>query len=90
MDETDLPQCNYRVLQNPVVVKTEPLWLEWTVDYESISDNYTPEEVTADELFDRWLERIDTTLPSTPISWHTLPHKKERPSGIRTTAARTS
>jgi hypothetical protein len=36
----------------------QPLELGWFLDWDSISDEYTPNEISAKDLFSMWLERI--------------------------------
>lgn len=46
----------------------EPLLLGWFLDEESLSDNYTPDDLSAIELFDKWLEVVGEA-EYLPIHW---------------------
>lgn len=43
----------------------------WEVSLDPISDNYTPEEIDARELFGRWVKRVHEKYPNdlVPIRW---------------------
>lgn len=45
-----------------------PLTLGWFLDGEALSDNYTPDDKSAEELFRMWLAKVDTT-GDLPIHW---------------------
>jgi len=44
---------------------------EWEVDGDPISDDYTPDEITAEELFDLWVDKVKGKYANDliPILW---------------------
>lgn len=60
---------NFKSKHSLAVRNREPLVLGWFLDEESLSDNYTPSESTADELFDKWLAAVDGESDELPIHW---------------------
>lgn len=46
----------------------QPLTLGWFLDRDSLSDDYTLNDKEAEELFDMWLAKVDTTGDLT-INW---------------------
>lgn len=47
----------------------ESLVLGWFLDRDSISDDYTPDEISATELFGRWLKLLEDSTEEMKISW---------------------
>ena len=50
---------------------TGPLVAYWELDHDPISDDYTPDEISAEDLFDRWVDKVKRSYPSglVPIYW---------------------
>ncbi|NKX55948.1 hypothetical protein HGG74_15665 [Arthrobacter sp. E918] len=49
----------------------ETLELEWFLDGDHVSDDYTPDEISAEALFDRWLVQIGD-VEEVPVRWRIL------------------
>jgi hypothetical protein len=45
--------------------------LSWEVSFDPISDDYTPSEINAHDLFELWVKKVDTKYPDglIPIFW---------------------
>ena len=52
--------------------KELPLVGHWEVSLAPMSDNYTPTEITAEQLFDRWVGDVTKEYPNglVPILWY--------------------
>lgn len=50
----------------------------WEVDYDPISDDYTPEEISADELFGLWVRKVSETYSDglIPVLWYVTGYDK--------------
>ncbi|MEB3310386.1 MAG: hypothetical protein VKJ02_09145 [Snowella sp.] len=49
----------------------DTLIADYELDYDAITDDYTPEDITAHELFSMWVDQIEKKYPNQliPISW---------------------
>jgi hypothetical protein len=66
-------RCTFYPIDPPAphkIIETE-LFASWEVDLSAISDNYTPDEITAEELFFIWAEKAIKHYPDglIPIYW---------------------
>ncbi|KQV20545.1 MULTISPECIES: hypothetical protein [unclassified Kitasatospora] len=55
-------QWTYSNRRNPGVVKTSTLHLYWEPDGSGFNENYTPDEVGARTLWDRWVAKVADLL----------------------------
>jgi hypothetical protein len=59
-----------------------PLTLDWEVEGDPISDNYTPDEISAEDLLAEWVRtRTKTDEGWARISWYILPAWENAPFG---------
>jgi hypothetical protein len=56
------------------------LFAWWEVSYDPISDDYTPEEIDAEELFNLWVEEVQGKYENDliPISWFVVCEPKRK------------
>ena len=49
--------------------KRQPLDLAWSLNLDSLGDNYDPTEVTAHDLFGEWVKKVADAGENLPIDW---------------------
>lgn len=58
-----------RINPGPGDHKREPLVLGWFLNWDSISDDYVPSEISAHDLFASWLKKVSGGGDDLKISW---------------------
>lgn len=64
--------------------RTIPLALYWEVACDPISDEWTPDEISPDELWSRWIADISPSYPAyaVPIYWYVTEDRRDGPGGV--------
>jgi hypothetical protein len=81
MTKTYARKTKWKVTNRPNGVQWEgELVAYWEVDMDPISDKYTPEEISADDLLEEWAELVQADHPDgmIPIYWFAVSHDARR------------